>query len=164
MQKLRVVIIVVVAVLAGCKKKEDNAAGSTATPAGSAGSAPAGSAAVVDQGPPASCRDAGKNYAKLLSADPTTSLGKAEPGMQTLMKYSYEEACDTEWSDANKSCVAKATTSAGARGCFDSTMAERLDMITKAELEDMAKNRAANAAAEAAAGSGSSAEATGSAD
>lgn len=152
MYKLSAVILVLFVTLAGCKKKEDNAA----TPAGSAGSAAtAESAAAVDPGPPASCKDAGKNYAKVLSADLTTDLGKAESGMQGLMKYSYEEACDTEWSEANKSCVAKAKTSGEARSCFDSKMAERLDMITKAELEDMAKNKAANAAADAAAGSGS---------
>jgi hypothetical protein len=150
MHKLHaVVLIVVLAGFAGCKKKEDSAAGSTATPAGSAGSA-AGSAVAADPGPAATCKDAAKNFAKVLSADPTTDLGKAESGMQGLMKYSYEEACDTEWSDANKACVAKATTSSEARNCFDKQMAERLDLITKAELEDMAKNKAANAAAEAA--------------
>ena len=127
MYKLSVVILVIVAALAGCKKKEDSTATSTATPAGSAEAA--GSAVAADQGPPASCKDAGKNYAKLLSADPTTDLGKAEPGMQGLMKYSYEEACDTEWSDANKSCVAKAKSSAEARNCFDSKMAERFDAM-----------------------------------
>ncbi len=146
MQKLSVLVVVVVAGFAGCKKTEDSVA---APPAGSAAAPASAPVPVVDPGPPASCKDAGKNYAKVLSADPNSDLGKAEPGMQSLMKYSYEEACDTEWSEANKSCVAKATTAAEARGCFDSAMVERLDLITKAEIADMAKNKAANAAADA---------------
>lgn len=149
-------VVVVIALLAACKKKEENAAAPAPTAGSAAGSAAAPAPAPADPGPAASCKDAAKNYAKVLAADPSTDLGKAEPGVQGLMKYSYEEACDTEWSEANKSCAAKATTSAEARACFDAKMVERLDLITKAEIEDMMKNKAANEAAKAA-GSGSAA-------
>lgn len=167
MSKPLVVILVAAAALAGCKKKEDTPAGSAAgSSAGSAGSA-AGSAAAApgsaaaDPGPPATCKDAGKNYAKVLAADPSSVLGGAEDGPKGLIKYSYEEACDTgwpeAWSETMKSCVANAQTSTAARACFSSNTLAQLDAMTKAEIEDMMKNKAANAAAAAAAGSGSAA-------
>lgn len=169
MKTLNVLVLVVAATLAACKKKEDTGA----APAGSAGSAGsaaggsagsaggAGSAAAADTGPPAECKDAAKNYNKLFGEDPTSILGSAPEGMKGLMKYSYEEHCDQAWSQAQKNCVAKATTSAMARACFDSQTLNFLDEMTKAEMADMAKNKAENdarkaaEAGSAAAGSGS---------
>ncbi len=152
---------------AGCKKKEDPAAPPPA-PTGATGSTGA-AAPAIDAAPLAdiSCQDAAKQHTALAAADPSTVLGaakatgEAEEGMVGLMKYSFEEFCDQYWSPEIRACVGAATTGAASNTCFPADMLAALDQMVKAEIIDMAKTKATNAAKTAedpsTAGSGSAA-------
>jgi len=171
MSKLFAVTLAAALALTACKKKEEagssaaTGSSSAATAAGSAAGSAAAGSATAEPAPSVTCKDAGKNYAAMLSSDPTSILGNTSEGQRSLMKYSYEEACDTgfpeAWTETMKSCVVNAKNSQQARGCFSASALEQLDAMTKSELADMEKNKAAN---EAAATAGSGSAATGSAN